>query len=141
MPSDRTHDETFEDGLRVRREVLGNGHVDASLAKVTEFSRPIQELVTEYCWGVVWSRDGLPRKTRSFINLAMLTALNRSHELGVHVRGAINNGATQEEIQEVLMQVAIYAGVPAALESFRVAEAVLTELAGSTVGEGGRGDG
>jgi 4-carboxymuconolactone decarboxylase len=128
MPNDRTHQQTFEDGMRVRREVLGKEHVDNSLARVSDFSRPVQELVTEYCWGVIWNREGLPRKTRSLLNLAMLTALNRSHELGVHVRGAINNGATEEEIQEVFMQAAVYVGVPAALESFRVAERVLKEI-------------
>lgn len=129
MENDQTRRQTFEDGMRVRREVLGHGHVENSLARASAFSRPIQDLVTEYCWGVIWTRDGLPRKIRSLINLAMLTVLNRSHELAVHVRGAINNGATEEEIQEVLMQAAVYAGVPAALESFRVAEAVLKEMA------------
>ncbi len=99
MRTDKTHDESYEDGLRVRREVLGVAHVDKSLGAVSEFSRPIQELVTEYCWGIVWNREGLPRKTRSLLNLAMLTALNRSHELGVHVRGALTNGATEAEIQ------------------------------------------
>lgn len=128
MSNDQTHGQTFERGLQVRREVLGADHVDRSLAQVSEFSRPIQELVTEYCWGVVWSDDTLPRKTRSLVNLAMLTALNRNHELGVHVRGALNNGATVAEIQAVLMQTAIYVGVPAALESFRVAEKTLREL-------------
>src|SRR5690606_13781407 len=98
------------------------------LGATSEFSRPIQELVTEYCWGGVWANDALPRKTRSLINVAMLTALNRSHELAVHVRGALNNGATESEIQEVLLQTAIYVGVPAALESFRVAERVITEM-------------
>ena len=97
---------------------------------MTEFSRPIQELVTEYCWGEVWTRPGLDRKTRSLLNLAMLTALNRMHELAVHVRGAVTNGATEEEIQEALLQAAIYCGVPAALESFRVAEQVLKEVRG-----------
>lgn len=128
MENDQTRRQTFEDGMRVRREVLGHAHVENSLARASAFSRPIQDFVTEYCWGAIWSRDGLPRKTRSLINLAMLTALNRPHELAVHVRGAINNGATEGEIQEVLMQAAIYAGVPAALESFRVAESVLKEL-------------
>jgi 4-carboxymuconolactone decarboxylase len=128
MTSDKTHRETFERGMQVRREVLGGAHVDRSLDQVSEFSRPIQELVTEYCWGTVWSRDGLPRATRSLVNIAMLTALNRSHELGVHVRGAINNGVSVAEIQEVLLQTAIYVGVPAALESFRVAERVITEM-------------
>jgi 4-carboxymuconolactone decarboxylase len=125
--SDKTRRETFEDGLAVRREVLGAAHVDASLSQTSDFSRPIQELVTEYCWGIVWTSDGLPRKTRSLINLAMLTALNRSHELAVHVRGALNNGATEAEIQEVLLQTAIYVGVPAALESFRIADRVVKE--------------
>jgi 4-carboxymuconolactone decarboxylase len=128
MTSDATHRESYERGLAVRREVLGDAHVDRSLAQVSEFSRPIQELVTEYCWGEVWSRDGLPRATRSLINIAMLTALNRGHELGVHVRGAINNGVTEAEIQEVLIQTAIYVGVPASLEAFRIAEGVLKEM-------------
>lgn len=127
MKDDETRRDLFERGLQMRREVLGSTHVDRSLAQVSDFSRPIQELVTEYCWGIVWSSDGLPRKTRSLLNLAMLTALNRSHELGVHVRGALTNGATVEEIQETLLQTAIYVGVPAALESFRVAEGVLKE--------------
>lgn len=128
MPNEQSHQQTFEDGMRVRREVLGAAHVDNSLARASEFSRPIQEFVTEYCWGVIWNRDGIPRKVRSLINLAMLTALNRPHELAVHVRGAVNNGVTEAEIQEVLMQAAVYVGVPAALESFRIAETVLKEL-------------
>jgi 4-carboxymuconolactone decarboxylase len=128
MTSDATHSDTYDLGLQVRREVLGEAHVERSLAQVSEFSRPIQELVTEYCWGQVWSRDGLPRATRSLINIAMLTALNRGHELGVHVRGAINNGVTEQQIQEVLLQTAIYVGVPASLEGFRIAEGVLKEM-------------
>lgn len=130
MPSEESHEETYQRGIQNRREVLGSDHVDRSLAQVSEFARPIQELVTEYVWGTVWERDGLPRATRSLINLAMLTALNRSHELGVHVRGALNNGVSVEEIQEVLLQAAVYAGVPAALESFRVAESVIKEYRG-----------
>ncbi|GAA3311083.1 carboxymuconolactone decarboxylase family protein [Arthrobacter ramosus] len=128
MHPNETHARTYEEGLATRKEVLGASHVERSLGQVSEFSRPIQELVTEYCWGAVWNREGLDRRSRSMINLAMLTALNRSHELGVHVRGAINNGVTEQEIQEILMQTAIYVGVPAALESFRVAEKVLNEL-------------
>ena len=120
----------FEHGLQTRREVLGAEHVDRSLARVTEFSRPVQELVTEYCWGEIWTRPGLDRKTRSLLNIAMLTALNRMHELAVHVRGAVTNGATDEEIQEALLQTAVYCGVSAALESFRVAEQVLKEVHG-----------
>jgi 4-carboxymuconolactone decarboxylase len=120
-------DSRYEQGLRVRREVLGAAHVDKSLAEATEFSAAIQELVTEYCWGAVWTRDGLDRKTRSLLNLGMLTALNRMHELGAHVRGALTNGCTEEEIREALLQTAIYCGVPAALESFRVAQRVIEE--------------
>lgn len=128
MSSAQTDSESYQRGLEIRRAVLGYEHVDRSLEQVSEFSRPIQELVTEYCWGQVWGRDALERKTRSLLNLALLTALNRSHELAVHVRGAVNNGVTVAEIQETLLQCAIYVGVPAALESFRVAERVLTEL-------------
>jgi 4-carboxymuconolactone decarboxylase len=102
--------------------------VQHSLEAATDFGRDIPELVTEYCWGAVWTRDGLDERTRSMINLAMLTALNRGHELAVHVRGAINNGVTESEIKEVLLQTAIYCGVPAALESFRIAESTLTHL-------------
>jgi 4-carboxymuconolactone decarboxylase len=128
MTTESTHRETFERGMAARREVLGDAHVERARAQVSELSRPIQELVTEYCWGEIWTRDGLPRATRSLINIAMLTALNRSHELAVHVRGALNNGVTEQEIQEVLLQTAIYVGVPASLESFRVAERVITEM-------------
>jgi 4-carboxymuconolactone decarboxylase len=126
-----THSETYQLGLEMRRQVLGAEHVDRSLGNATEFTRPIQDLVTEYCWGEVWTREGLPPRTRSLLNLVMLTALNRSHELAVHVRGAVRNGVTDEEIQEALLQTAIYVGVPAALESFRVAEQVLNELRSS----------
>ncbi|MBO0850339.1 MAG: carboxymuconolactone decarboxylase family protein [Pseudonocardia sp.] len=123
------HDNGYQRGLRIRREVLGDAHVDRSLAAVSEFSRPIQEYVTASCWGEVWSRPGLDRRTRSLINLAMLTALNRNHELAVHVRGAFTNGCTEQEIQEVLLQTAAYCGAPAALEAFRVADRVLGDLA------------
>ena len=126
--NDATRKQTYEAGLEMRKTVLGAAHVERSLGQVTEFSRPIQELVTEYCWGAVWTRDGLELRTRSMLNLAMLAALNRGHELGVHVRGAIRNGVTVAEIQAALMQTAIYVGVPAALESFRVAEAKLDEM-------------
>lgn len=118
----------FERGLEVRREVLGDEHVARSLQQVSEFSRPVQELVTEIAWGDVWSRPDLDRRTRSLLNLAVLTALNRMHEFGVHIRGAIRNGCTVTEIQETLLQTAVYCGAPAALESFRVAERVLKEL-------------
>jgi len=128
MTSDGTHGESYERGIAIRKEVLGDAHVQKSLDAVSEFSRPIQELVTEYCWGEVWSRDGIDRATRSLLNLAMLTALNRMHEFAVHVRGAIHNGVTPAQIQEVLVQTAVYVGAPAALESFRVAERVLKEM-------------
>lgn len=128
MEQQDTHEQTYQEGLQIRKEVLGAAHVEKSLANVSEFGRPIQELVTEYCWGATWSRPGLDRRTRSLVNLAMLTTLNRGHELSVHVKGAITNGVTPEEIQEVLLQTAIYVGVPAALESFRIAEATLKEL-------------
>jgi len=117
--------EQFEQGLETRRAVLGAEHVDRSLAQASEFMRPMQELVTEYCWGAVWARPGLDRKTRSLLNLGMLTALGSGHELEVHVRGALTNGATPEEIQETLLQAAIYCGVPAAMEAFRRADAVV----------------
>jgi 4-carboxymuconolactone decarboxylase len=114
--------ELFEKGLKVRREVLGAEHVDASMSQADDFSRPMQELVTEYCWGAVWGRPGLDRKTRSLLNLAMLTALNRPHEVKLHLRGALNNGCSKNDIMEVLLQTAIYCGVPAAIDSFRVAK-------------------
>ena len=113
--------ELFDKGLEVRREVLGAEYVDASIQNADAFSMPMQELVTEYCWGEVWNRPGLDRRTRSLLNLAMITALNRPHELKLHVRGAINNGVTKDEIAEVFLQAAVYCGVPAAIDSFRVA--------------------
>ena len=115
----------YEEGLRVRREVLGAEYVDKAVASATDFNREFQELVTEYCWGKVWTRPGLDRKTRSLINIAMLTALNRPHEVALHVRGALNNGCTRDDIKEVLLQTAIYCGVPAAVDSFRIAREVL----------------
>jgi 4-carboxymuconolactone decarboxylase len=120
--------ELFEKGLKMRRAVLGDAHVDASLKSADAFSVGIQELVTEYCWGEVWNRPGLDRRTRSFLNLAMLTALNRPHEIKLHVKGAINNGLSKDEIAEVFIQAAIYCGVPAALDSFRVAKEVFKEM-------------
>lgn len=120
--------ELFEKGLKVRREVLGAEHVDTSLKNADDFNRPMQEFVTEYCWGEIWNRPGLDRRTRSFINLAMLTALNRPHELRLHVRGALNNGISKDEIREVFMQAAIYCGVPASIGSFRVAREVFAEM-------------
>ncbi len=120
--------ELFEKGLTTRRAVLGADYVDRAIASADDFSRPMQELVTEYCWGEIWSRPGLDRKTRSMLNLAMLTALNRPHEVKLHVRGAINNGLTKQEISEIFLQAAIYCGVPAAIDSFRTAREVFKEM-------------
>ena len=120
--------EMFEKGLKTRREVLGAEYVDASIKNADAFTQELQELVTSYCWGDIWNRPGLDRKTRSFLNLAMLTALNRPHEIKLHVRGAINNGLTKDEIKEVFLQAAIYCGVPATLDSFRVAKEVFKEM-------------
>jgi 4-carboxymuconolactone decarboxylase len=117
----------FAKGLAKRVEVLGAAHVQKSLDNVDEFSRPIQQFVTEAAWGGVWGRDGLDAKSRSMITVAMLTALGRQHELAVHVRGALNNGVSARELQEILLQSAIYAGAPAALEAFRTAGAVLKD--------------
>jgi 4-carboxymuconolactone decarboxylase len=122
------NNELFDNGLKIRREVLGADYVDASIRNADELTMPLQELVTQYCWGEIWARPGLDRRTRSFLNLAMITALNRPHELKLHVRGAINNGLTKEEIAEVFLQTAIYCGVPAALDSFRVAKEVFKEM-------------
>src|SRR5262249_2694394 len=116
-----------ERGLKIRREVLGDKYVDASLNNATEFSKPLQELLNEYCWGGPWASDGLSRKERSMIVLAMLTALGRTHEVETHTRGALNNGLTPKQISEVLIQTAIYCGVPAAVDSFRAASKVIAE--------------
>lgn len=125
---ERERSEAFERGLKTRREVLGDSYVDASLNKATDFSWPMQQLVTEYCWDEIWNRPGLSRRDRSILNLGMISALNRQHELRTHVRGALNNGLTKEEIAEIFLQVAIYCGVPAAIDSFRSAQQVLDEI-------------
>ncbi|MGE0005023.1 MAG: carboxymuconolactone decarboxylase family protein [Parvibaculaceae bacterium] len=118
---------TFEKGLEIRKAVLGAEFVEKSFAAADDFNRPMQELVTEYCWGACWGRDTLDRKTRSMLNLAMLAALNRPHELKMHVKGALRNGLTKDDIREVLLQVAIYAGVPAGVDAFRVAREAFAE--------------
>lgn len=118
----------FEKGLKVRRTVLGKEFVDKSIGDADDFTRPLQELITEYCWGQIWARPGLSRKTRSLINLAMLTALNRPHEVKLHLRGALNNGCSKEEIMEVFLQTAVYCGIPAAVDSFRIAKEFFQEL-------------
>ena len=120
----------YEEGLAVRKAVLGAEYVDQSLRSADDFTGPMQDLVTEYCWGEIWTRPGLDRRTRSFLNLAMLTALNRPHEIKLHVRGALNNGLTRQELMEVFLQSAIYCGVPAALDAMRAAKEVLAEIDG-----------
>jgi len=121
---------TYDEGLAVRREVLGAEYVDRSIAGADSFTRAWQEFVTEWCWGGVWTRPGLARKTRSLLNLGMLAALNRPAEIKLHVRGALNNGVTREEIAEVFLQAAVYAGAPAAMDAFRTAKEVFDELDG-----------
>ena len=120
--------ELFDKGLKVRREVLGTEYVDNAIKNADDFSRTLQEFVTEYCWGELWNRPGLDRKSRSMLNLAMLAALNRPHEIKLHIRGAINNGMTKDEIKEVFLQVGVYCGVPAAVDAFRNAREVFAEM-------------
>jgi 4-carboxymuconolactone decarboxylase len=134
MRNDNDHDngdgdgDFREAGRALRSAVLGADFVAAADKSVDDFTRPFREFVDEYCWGRIWARPGLERKTRSIMNLAMLCSLNRSHELKLHLRGALNNGVTKEEVREIFMQVAVYAGVPAALEGFRVARELFREL-------------
>ncbi len=120
--------ETYDKGRAVRAAVLGEDYVAAAERTADDFNRPLQELLTEYCWGAVWGRDGLPLKTRSMLNLAMIAVLNRPHELRTHIRGALTNGVTREEIAEVFLQVGVYAGAPAAVDSFRIAREAFAEL-------------
>jgi 4-carboxymuconolactone decarboxylase len=120
-----TESELFEQGLRTRREVLGAEYVDASLAKADDFMMAFQRITTEWCWGYAWNRPGLDRKTRSLLNVAMLVALGKSAELKLHVKGALANGVTVEEIKEVLLHATVYCGIPAGLEAFRAAHEVL----------------
>ncbi len=127
-PGGSTVSEKFEQGPKTRREVLGREHVDASVGNATEYNWPMQQLVTEYCWDEIWNRPGLDRKYRSILNLGMISAQGRSHELKLHVRGAINNGFTKEELREVFLQIAIYCGVPAGIDSFRTSQEVFDEM-------------
>jgi len=120
--------ETYQRGRQIRSEVLGAEYVDRALADADDFTGPLQDLVTEYGWGAVWGREELPRKTRSMLNLAMISVLNRPNELRTHVKAALTNGVTREEIREILLQVAIYGGVPAAVDSFRIAREEFAEL-------------
>ncbi len=130
---DDTHSDKYFEGLlsqgeAMRRQVLGNAHVDKSLASADEFNRPMQEMITAFAWGDVWNREGLSLKTRSMLNIAMLTALCHHNELGVHVKGAINNGCSPEEIREAIIHASVYAGAPAGLSAMRVATSVLKEM-------------
>jgi len=127
--------ERYERGLEIRREVLGAEYVDAAIASADELSRPLQELVTEYCWGEVWGRPGLPRKTRSLLNIGILTALNRPHELQLHTAGALRNGCSESEIVEVVLQTAIYCGVPAAVDGMRSVRAGVAAYREETASE------
>jgi 4-carboxymuconolactone decarboxylase len=122
--------ELYDKGMKIRRSVLGDAYVDRALekAKGNTFNEPLQELVATYCWGWAWGREELPKRDRSLINLAMIAVLNRPHELKVHVRGALNNGLSKEEIREVLLQVGIYGGIPAAVDSFRLANEAFAEI-------------
>jgi 4-carboxymuconolactone decarboxylase len=127
--ADKTHTSAkFQRGLATRKAVLGAEYVEKSIAEADDFNWPMQQLTTEYCWDEIWNRPGLDRRSRSLLNLGMISALNRPHELRLHVRGAINNGITPAELQEVFLQVAIYCGVPAALDSLRNAREVLKEM-------------
>jgi 4-carboxymuconolactone decarboxylase len=123
----KSHKERSEAGLKTRREVLGAEYVDKSMATVDDFNRPFAEMLNTYCWNDIWNRPGLDRKTRSMLNLAMLSALGKEHELKLHLNGALNNGLTKDQIKEVLLQVAIYCGVPAAVVAFRCAREVFKE--------------
>jgi 4-carboxymuconolactone decarboxylase len=117
-------------GLEVRKAVLGEAYVNNALKNVDDFNRPFQEMLNEYCWGAVWGREELPRKTRSMLNIAMIAILNRQHEFRAHLKGALTNGVSRDEIREILMQVAIYGGMPAAVDSFRIAREVFAEIDG-----------
>jgi len=117
-------------GLEVRKAVLGEAYVNNALKTVDDFNRPFQEMLNEYCWGTVWGREELPGKSRSMLNIAMIAILNRQHEFRAHLKGALTNGVSRDEIREILMQVAIYGGMPAAVDSFRIAREVFAEIDG-----------
>jgi len=126
--TDKPQDEQFERGLATRREVLGDAYVDKALDGADEFSWAMQELTTKYCWDEIWNRPGLDRRSRSILNLGMIAALGRSHEFKAHIRGALNNGLTRDEIREVLLQIAVYVGIPAGVDSVRLAREVFAEV-------------
>ena len=124
--------EQFDKGLKVRREVLGDAYVAKSLAAATDYSAPLQKLITEWCWGEIWTRDGLDLKTRSVLNLGMIMALNRPAEFKAHLRGGLNNGLTRQQIVEIILQGAIYCGAPASLDAMRIAQSLFDELDAKT---------
>lgn len=121
-------DAMYERGLEIRKQVVGREYVEQSIAAADDLTKPLQDLVTAYCWGAVWGREGLSRSTRSLLNVVMLTALNRPHELRLHLHGALRNGCTKVEIREAMLQAGVYAGVPAAVDAFRVAQDVFREV-------------
>lgn len=128
MADNKPRSEKFERGLKTRRAVLGTDYVDRSLEQADDFNWPMQQLTTEWCWDEIWNRPGIDRRTRSVLNLGMIAALNRPHELKLHIRGAINNGLTKDELKEIFLQIGVYCGVPAALDSFRIAKEVFKEM-------------
>ena len=128
MSDSKPRGEKFERGLQTRRSVLGDAHVERSLASADDFNWSMQKLATEFCWDEIWNRPGLDRRSRSLLNLGMIAALNRPHELRLHIRGALNNGITKDELREIFLQIAVYCGVPAGLDSFRNAKEVFTEM-------------
>jgi len=128
MSETKPRGEKFDRGLKTRRDVLGDAYVEKSLAAANEFNWPLQKLTTEYCWDEIWNRPGLDRRARSILNLGMIAALNRPHELKIHIRGALNNGLTKEELREIFLQVAVYCGMPAGIDSFRLTKEVFEEM-------------
>ena len=128
MSASKPRSEKFERGLKTRRAVLGADYVDNSLAQADDFNWSMQQLTTEWCWDEVWNRPGLDRRSRSILNLGMIAALNRPHEFKLHLRGALNNGLTKDELKEIFLQIGVYCGVPAAMDSFRIAKEVFKEM-------------
>jgi 4-carboxymuconolactone decarboxylase len=128
MSDEKFRSEKFERGLATRRAVLGDAYVDKSLESATPFNWPMQQLTTEFCWDEIWNRPGLDRRSRSILNLGMIAALNRPHEFKIHVRGALNNGLTKDELREIFLQIAVYCGVPAGIDSFRNAKEVFDDM-------------
>jgi 4-carboxymuconolactone decarboxylase len=128
MSASKPRSEKFERGLKTRRAVLGADYVDNSLAQADDFNWSMQQLTTEWCWDEIWNRPGLDKRSRSILNLGMIAALNRPHEFKLHLRGALNNGLTKDELKEVFLQIGVYCGVPAAMDSFRIAKEVFKEM-------------